>query len=65
MKRRNKKVQDITRNVANDFNLYSIIAIEYDFRCINIREVSWEVLKIAAFGLGFQHLPWNLANVNA
>ena len=35
------------------------------FQCINIREVPWEVLKTAAFGLGFQHLPRDLANVNA
>ena len=38
------------------------------FQCINIRQVPWEVLKTAAFGLGFQHLsvlPQDLANVNA
>ena len=35
------------------------------FECINIRQVNWEVLKTAAFGLGFQHLPRDLANVNA
>ena len=35
------------------------------FQCINIRQVPWEVLKTAAFGLSFQHLPWDLANVNA
>ena len=35
------------------------------FQCINIRQVPWEVLKTAAFGLGFQHLPRDLANVNA
>ena len=35
------------------------------FQCINIRQVPWEVLKTAAFGLGFQHLPRELANVNA
>ena len=34
-------------------------------KCIYIRQVPWEVLKTAAFGLGFQHLPRNLANVNA
>ena len=33
-------------------------------QCINIRQVPWEVLKTAAFGLGFQHLPRDLANVN-
>ena len=35
------------------------------FQCINIRQVPWEVLKTAAFGLGFQYLPRDLANVNA
>ena len=35
------------------------------FQCINIRQVPLEVLKTAAFGLGFQHLPGDLANVNA
>ena len=34
------------------------------FQCINIRQVLWEVLKTVAFGLSFQHLPWDLANVN-
>ena len=34
------------------------------FQCINIRQVPWEVLKTAAFDLGFQHLPRDLANVN-
>ena len=35
------------------------------FQCINIRQGPWEVLKTAAFGIGFQHLPRDLANVNA
>ena len=35
------------------------------FQCINIRQVPWEMLKTAAFGLGFQHLPRDLANDNA
>ena len=35
------------------------------FQCINIRQVPWERLKTAASGLGFQHLPQDLANVNA
>ena len=35
------------------------------FQCINIRQVPWEVVKTAAFGLGFQHLRRDLANVNA
>ena len=35
------------------------------FQYISIRQVPWEVLKTVASGLGFQHLPWDLANVNA
>ena len=35
------------------------------FQCINIRQVLWEVLKTVASGLGFQHLPRDLAKVNA
>ena len=35
------------------------------FQCINIRQVPREVLKTAAYGLGFQHLPRDLANVNS
>ena len=35
------------------------------FQCINIRQVPWEVLKTAAFGLGFHNIPRDLANVNA
>ena len=34
------------------------------FQCINIRQVPWEVLKTATSGLGFQHLPRDLANVD-
>ena len=30
---------------------------------INIRKVPREMLKTSGFALGFQHLPWNLANV--
>ena len=58
-------VQEITRNVANVFDFYAIITIKHVFfKCINIRQVPWEVLKTAAFGLGFQHLPRDLANAN-
>ena len=48
VKRRNKIVQEITRNVANVFSFYAIIAIEHGFQCINIRQVPREVLKTAA-----------------
>ena len=66
VKRRNKIVQEITRNVANVLSFYAIIAMEhvFFFQCNNIRQVPWELLKTAAFGLGFQHLPLDLANVN-
>ena len=63
--RHNKIVEEITQNVANVFSFYAIIAIEHVFQCVKIRKVPWDVLKSAAFGLGFQHLPRDLANVNA
>ena len=44
---------------------YAIITIKHGFQCINIRQVPREVLKTEARGLGFQHLPRDLANVNA
>ena len=65
MKRRNKIVQEITRNVANVFSFYAIIGSNMVFQCNNIRQVPREVLKTATSGLGFQHLPRDLANVNA
>ena len=39
--------------------------IKHGFSCINIRQVLWDVLKTEAKGRGFQHLPRDLANVNA
>ena len=42
-----------------------VIGIKHGFSCINIRQVPWEVLKTEAEGRGFQHLPRDLANVNA
>ena len=41
------------------------IGIKHGFSCINIRQVPREVLKTEAGGPGFQHLPRDLANVNA
>ena len=35
------------------------------FQCINIPQVPRELWKTEASDLGFQHLPQNLANVNA
>ena len=64
VKRRYKIVQEVMRNVANVSSFYAIIAIMV-FQWINIRQVPWEVLKISPSGLGFKHLPRDLANVNA
>ena len=41
------------------------LGFKHGFSCINIRQVRWEVLKTEAEGRGFQHLPRDLANVNA
>ena len=41
------------------------IGIKHGFSCMNIRQVPWEVLKTEAEDRGFQHLPRDLANVNA
>ena len=45
--------------------LYVTIGIKHGFSCINIRQVPWQVLKTEAECRGFQHLPRDLANVNA
>ena len=42
-----------------------IIEIKHGFSFINICQVQWEVLKTEAEGRGFQHLPRDLADVNA
>ena len=63
--RRNKIVQEITRAVAYIFSFYAIIAIEH---CFSMHIHSPDPLggvETAAFGLGFQRLPRDLANVNA
>ena len=44
---------------------HNIIGIKDGFSCTDIRQVPWEVLKTEAEGRGFQHLPRDLANVNA
>ena len=41
------------------------VEIKHGFSCINIRQIPREVLKTEAGGRGFQHLPRDLANVNA
>ena len=43
----------------------NIIGIKHGFLCINICQVPWKVLKTEAEGRGFQHLPRDLADVNA
>ena len=48
-----------------DYGYKYNIGIKHGVSCINIRQVPWEVLKPEAEGRGFQHLPWDLANVNA
>ena len=44
--------------------LLSNIGIKHGFPCINVCQVPREMLKTEAYGLGFQHLPRDLANVN-
>ena len=48
VKRRNKKVQEITQNVANVFTFYAIIGIKHGFLCIKILQVPGEMLKTEA-----------------
>ena len=42
------------------WNVSQYIGIKHGFSCINIRQVSREVLKTEAEGRGFQHLPRDL-----
>ena len=48
-----------------DYFWTSTIGIKHGFSCINIRQAPREVLKTEAGDRGFQHLPRDLANVNA
>ena len=66
----NANSDDPDRKPFYSFCIKSFIYFNYLFIllfsvCINIRQVPREVLKSAASGLGFQHLPRDLANVNA
>ena len=54
----------IKYHVSFSLNNYNM-GIKHGFSCINIRQVPWEVLKTEAEGRGFQHLPRDLAIVNA
>ena len=66
------KVADrVTNNVIpislflNSCLIWVNIWIKHGFSCINICQVPWEVLKTEAEDRSFQHLPRDLANVNA
>ena len=59
------KLPRIVHNHALVGRLSLNIGIKNGFSCINIRQVPWEVLKTEAEGRDFQHLPRDLANVNA
>ena len=63
VKTRNKIIPEILGKHSQCLRyIYVIIAI---VSCINIRWVPREVLETSTFGLGFQHLPQDPANVNA
>ena len=55
----------VWKSKPNNKGISFNIGIKHGFSCINIRQVPWEVLKTEAEGRGFQHLPRDLANVNA
>ena len=54
------------RGDSNEYTQYTIfnIGIKHGFPCINVCQVSREMLKTEAVGRGFPHLPRDLANVN-
>ena len=58
-------LMNLFNDILNVIMPYTIMGIKHGFSCINIRQVPWEVLKTEAEGRGFQHLPRDLANVNA
>ena len=57
--------RDVTGLGLLNTSLVTNIGIKHGFSCINICQVPWEVLKTEAKGRSFQHLPMDLANVNA
>ena len=65
VKRRNKIVQEITRKVASVFSFDTIIAIEHVFFNALTFARSLGRCGKPQTGFGFQHLPRDLANVNA
>ena len=64
-----KAKQSSARNNAKCSKCFQFLINNSDrtwfFQCINIRQVPKEVLKTAASGCGFQHLPRDLMDVNA
>ena len=60
----NKNINDYRYMLVHNTKINNI-GIKHCFSCINIRQVPREVLKTKAEGRGFQHLPRDLANVNA
>ena len=66
VKKRNKIVQEITRNAANVFRFYAIIAVEHGFSMHKHSPGSVGGVENCglASGFGFQHLPRELVNVN-
>ena len=54
-----------TTYVGTKLKIRIDIGIKHVFSCINVCQVPREVLKTEAEGRGFQHLPRDLANVNA
>ena len=64
-KQRKEGRKDVDLSQLNLHSMCHYIGIKHGFSCINIRQVPREVLKTVARGRGFQHLPRDLANVNA
>ena len=59
------KKRELFQNVVClSFTRY-YIGFKHGFSCINFRQVPWEMLKTEAEDRGFEHLPRDLANVNA
>ena len=54
----------LTCHMSNLRNCSVKIGIKHGLSCINVSQIPREVLKPSAFGLGFQQLPRDLANVN-
>ena len=65
MKRRNKIVQEITRNVANVFNFYAITAIEHGFSMHYHSPGPLRGVENRGLRPRFLTPPTDLANVNA